>query len=183
MRRWLSVMSVAVSILALPAVARAQAKAGDKELQIFGFVFTTITPEQRFGTITVPGDTSSRGTVFLNAGVFVSDNTEVGGGPNITISSSSPIFDTGISVFFRQYFGDQSAKIKPFAAVDYRLPSLNPSGNRSVTDSQFLEFGFGLRDYLSEKTAFDISALYGLNPRETSGPKQITVTFGLTFIF
>ena len=181
MRRWLSVMSVAVSILALPAVARAQAKAGDKEIQIFGNVITIITPSTRIGNVTF-GGTSATGNLFINAGVFVSDNTEVGGGPSITISSDDPIFDTGVSVFLRNFFGDQSAKIKPYVSVDYFIQSFNTSGNQSIADNQFLNVGGGIRDYLNEKTALDISVKYGFNPKN-SDLKLIIANIGITFVF
>jgi len=177
-------MFLALVVLA-PRVASAQAKKGDKEFQIFANVFTTIQPTTtiRIGTVTQTfGGTSSTGLLFLNAGLFVTDRMEVGGGPTITISSDDPKFDTGINLFFRDFFGAQSAMIKPYVGGQYQIRSFN-TDNGSLSDNQFLAVLFGVRDYLSAKVALDVNGSYGFNPINAGDLQLLTVQIGFTVLF
>src|ERR1041385_5863931 len=86
----------ALAIVAcLPSLAFAQAEKGDKEVLVFGNLSTF------FGG---GNGVTGSGDVFLNVGKFTSDQTEIGGGPDLLISAGGGFDVTfGANGFIRRY--------------------------------------------------------------------------------
>jgi hypothetical protein len=158
------------AVLALPSVASAQAKKGDQEVLFFGNLTSILTPDF---TITT-------GTLFGNFGQFVTDAAEIGWGASMSISSADgdTSATTGVNGFFRFYFGEQSAKVKPYTGAEYFVQDLSDAGN-----TQFLSGLFGVKNYLNDTTAVDFKAGYGFNPKDASEFQLFSFSVGLTFLF
>jgi hypothetical protein len=168
-----------IAMVGWPRDARAQATAGDREFLVFANVFSFISPDT----------TSTTGILFFNVGQFMTDRFELGGGPNITISSSGGAFgsgtsfDLGVNAFGRYYFGEQSATVKPYVGGEYQVTSLNPPEGASVADFQFLSGIGGVKSYLTEKTAIDFNASFGVRPNAAGDFQLLNFSVGLTHIF
>ena len=80
MKRMAIAAAVFGALMAGHGTASAQAKAGDKEILVFGNVTTL------FG-----GSTFTHGSVFFNGGQFLTDSFEIGGGPTITAADAARI--------------------------------------------------------------------------------------------
>jgi len=158
------------AMVAAPRVASAQAKKGDREVLIQGQEFSTV------GS----GSNINFGQGIFNIGVFISDLTEVGGGPSIQISGgggSGVTTTVGFNGFGRRYFMISNPKVQPYVAAEIFEQDFS-----NASTSLFINGVGGIKDYLSQKTALDISGAYGFNTNNSStGLVQFKV--GVTFLF
>lgn len=169
LHRLKSAIATLAIVACLPSLAFAQAKKGDKEVLVFGNLSTF------FGG---GGGVSGSGEAFLNLGKFTSDNTEVGGGPDLLFSAGGGFNVTvGANGFIRKYVKKKDPKRQLYygaegSAFDFK--------NFSTT---FFVAGIGgMKDYLSEKAALDVKGSFGLNPIHPS-LVIFQVTVGLTYVF
>ena len=93
-------------VVCVPSLAFAQAKKGDKEVLLFGNLDTF------FGG---GGGVNGSGDAFLNIGKFISDQTEVGGGPDLLFSAGGGFNVTvGANGFVRKYTERKDPKHAPY---------------------------------------------------------------------
>jgi len=184
MRKWCFVAVVLLAVVALPVGAEAQAKKGDKEVLIAGNLFSTLG-----GDVTV-----SSGNVMAGLGVFVTDRVQLAVQPILTISMfETPTFnsrgqqigsdselttDIGLSSKMLLFMGASDGRVKPYIGGNFIVSDLKNSG-----DTSFVAGIFGIKNYISEKTAFDINGSYGFNLKEASASQLLQATVGLTFLF
>jgi hypothetical protein len=165
------IVALAIGIITMvPSLALAQAKKGDKEVLIFGNVNTII-----------GGGTNVSGTVFLNVGTFISDHTEVGGGPQLSLSAGGGggvSATVGANGFLRRYLTRKNPKIAPYYGAEASIQDFGNFGN-----SFFMAGIGGLKDYITEKAALDIKGLVGLNPIHPGSFVLIQVNVGLTIVW
>jgi hypothetical protein len=147
--------------LAIAAPAAAQAKKGDTELQVFA----------NFSMAADDTDTAT-GLIFVNAGKFVTDTVQAGGGVNVLISASDA--DLGVNAFVRKYFG--MTKVQPYVGGEFLQFSVkNP-------DFSYAQVIAGAKNYISERVAIDFKGAYGFLIQE---PSQALISFnvGVSVIF
>lgn len=167
--RWKAAIAAMVMVVCLPSLAFAQAKKGDKEFLVFGNLNTF------FGG---GGGVSGSGEGFFNIGKFITDQEEIGGGPDLLFSAGGGFNVTvGANGFFRKYLKRKDPKKAPYigaeaSAVDFK----------NFSTSFFVSGIAGFKDYLSEKAALDIKGSAGLNPIHPS-LVIVQVTVGLTYVF
>ena len=181
MRRLLAVTCVAVAMLAVPAVARAQAKQGDKEVKIGGSLFSVMST----------GSTFTSGQFDFGVGYFVSDRFEITVAPRITVSASgsgstsggsSVDVDGGVSFQGQYFFGAQSSMVKPYIGVTEIVESFKTNGG-SFQDNLYTGAIFGVKNYFSDRAAFDVNAQYGFRTSAPGDFQLLSVTVGITYLF
>ncbi len=182
-------------MLALPNIVSAQAQRGDNELLLQGLI-----------TSNLVGDTKSTfGTGILGYGRFVTNTTQIGIGPQLSISTTSQAkspavrdprtgailyagspggtntnVTVGSSFFVRQYLSRGKSTV--YVALDASVSDFSPPEGSSLADSLFLGGGLGFKNYLSEKTALDVVGTYGFNAK-TPDNGLIQVKVGITYLF
>lgn len=173
-----------VGLLANPSAAMAQAKKGDKEVQVAGNIFQTLGGD--FGV--------SQGTGLFGIGFFVSDRMQISVVPQVTVSTfSTPVFNNrgiqtgtdreidmnlGVSSKLVRFMGAADAKLKPYWGANFIINDLSSAG-----DSAFGAATFGFKNYLSEKAALDLNGSYGLALKHPGDSQILQVTVGITYIF
>jgi hypothetical protein len=185
MQRMAIVAMFVGAVLLGEGTARAQAKQGDSEVLIFGSVTTSIQKIPDFFTGDVIRTTTSSGNFFFNVGRFVTDRFQLGGGPSFNVSTSQgeTSTDMGVNAFTRLYFGATQSKVKPYVGAEYSVVSLNVPEGQSISDFQYLNANFGVKNYFSERAAIDFLGAYGFNPSHASDLQQFTFRIGLTVLF
>ena len=162
-------------LVALPTIAYAQPKQGDREILLFGNLIT----------VHSSGSTFTSGNIFANIGVFTSDSLEIGGGPSITVSGGGGGgVDTtvGVNGFLRRSFAGGNPKIVKYVGAELQVQDIAPSfGNAS--DQMFATGIAGLKNYFNEKAALDMKALFGVNLKHPGDAQIFGFTIGLTIIF
>jgi hypothetical protein len=157
--------------LASATEALAQAKKGDSEVLLFGFV--AMNPKA--------ASNSANGNFTFNYGAFFSDHSEVGGGPSINVNATAGEVDTtmGVNVFFRQHFG--RAKAQPYIGGEVFVQDVQNS------DSTYLNGIFGVKNYISEHSAVDFKMAYGTSATTPVAgferPQILVFSVGLTVLF
>lgn len=179
MKRLRLVIALVVTMLAVPALSFAQAKKGDTEVLIFG----------NLSSIHSTGSTSTSGTFFLNGGKFTTDLLEIGGGPTVSISTSSvgktssTDFTLGGNAFVRRYFSSKNnPKIQPYLGLELQVTDFAPEG-QNFTDAMFAQAIGGVKNYLSEKAAIDFKGSFGLSPKHPGDFQLFAFQVGLTYVF
>jgi hypothetical protein len=168
------VLILATATLAVPATAQAQAQKGDKEVLLFGNVSTFISESTTF----------SSGTIFVNAGVFMSDTLEVGGGPTISISfaGDTTTFQTGVNAFFRKYTNAEST-VAPYFGAEVSINDIAPDEPDTIANNTFLAGIAGIKNYFSERAALDIKGLFGFRANDPGAFQLLQINVGLTIVF
>jgi outer membrane protein W len=173
-----------------PRAASAQAKAGDKEVLFAGNLFSLNSPQF----------TTTSGQILVGIGYFASDRLEVGVRPLITIStqstqaqsfgfgqtipaSSSTDVDGGVATSAQYYFGQSSSRTKPYLGAQLQLQSFKTKNGGSFADNFFTQALFGVKSYISDRTAFDFSGAYGFRPSAASDFQLLTIQAGFTVLF
>ncbi len=175
--------------LCLPSSAAAQAKSGDNEILTFGNVISILSTDF----------TSTTGQFTFNIGRFVSDHTQIGGGPTISISSTTTPASTTASVvggrlvtttipssttvdasvgangFLRQYFG--STKVQPYVGAEAFFQNFEDS------ESLFLNGIVGVKNYFSERAALDFKGAFGFNAKHAAEIQILQFSVGITVLF
>jgi hypothetical protein len=168
-------LCVAVAMLAVPSVARAQAKEGDKEIKIGGSLFSIVSS----------GSTFTTGQFDFGVGYFVSDRFEITVAPRITVSSgagSSVDVDGGVSFQGQYFFGAQSSMVKPYIGVTEIVESFKTSGG-GFKDNLYTGAIFGVKNYFTERAALDVNAQYGFRTSAPADYQLLSVTVGITYLF
>jgi hypothetical protein len=184
MKRLFVGSALLVITLMMPSLASAQATAGDREVSINGLLFQGV------------GDnTSTIGNFNFGLGYFMSDRLQVVVQPNITISSSSsPAFDSrgfptgdsvrntstsiGLGAKVVRYMGEASARMKPYYGGNIIIQDFENAG-----DTTFAAGTFGVKNYLTEKAALDISGSYGFNLSSPGSGGLLQAVIGIAYIF
>jgi hypothetical protein len=142
----LLILTVLVVVAAQPALG--QMEQGDKEVQFAGSLY------------------SAEGFTMINLlgtyGVQIKPNLQIGGGPTITRISAFGFSETtiGASFFVRKYF-QQTGKVVPYIAGQWYQFDLAPQEPLSFTDAAYLQVGGGLKYFVNEYVAWDVSANLG----------------------
>jgi outer membrane protein W len=187
------ILLCALLILALPWAARAQAKQGDKEVQIAGNAFTLLSSET----------TSTNGQFQFGLGYFVNDRLEVAVSPVVSISSSTtstPVFnavgqvissnrttdvsgDLGVATKVQYFFGATASKVKPYVGGAFIVQSFKSGTNGSIGDNTYLGGNAGVKNYFTDKAALDMSGSFGFRPSAPGDFQLFQFTIGLTYLF
>ena len=186
----LFVLSVVLAPLVFAAPAAAQAQRGDNEVLVFGLVTSFLSEST----------TSTNGTINFNIGRFVTDRTQIGGGPTISISATTTperqvprlvgtriVFDTipgettvdatvGVSGFLRRYFS--GGRVAPYLGGEVFVSDVESAG-----DTTFVNAIGGVKNYLSERAAIDFKGAFGFNTRDASAFQLLQFSVGLTVLF
>ena len=186
MRRLLIGATVLVSLVMAPRLASAQAQQGDREVLVQGLVFTSISslPQTTFTggrlVTTTSTQTSTTGIGIFNLGQFLTDTFELGAGPSISFSGGggNTTVTLGGNAFARKYFGSNRPTIAPFAGLEASVQDFS-----DVSNQLFVNILAGLKDYVSERAALEMSAGFGVNPSNPSTNQLIQFKIGLTVLF
>jgi hypothetical protein len=162
-------LAVSVMVLA-PRAASAQAKTGDSELLFNGSV----------NTILVSDFTSTSGQGLLNIGQFLSDRLEVGGGPSLFIFGGfgDTTVQFGANGFVRRFFPTSNPQVQPFVGAEVYVQDFS-----EASDTMFVNGVGGLKNYLSERTAIEMSGAFGFNPSNPGDFKILQFRVGMTYLF
>jgi outer membrane protein W len=178
-RVWMAVIPV-VTVLVLPAHARAQARKGDKEIQLSGNTFTVISS----------GASETVGQFQFGVGYFLTDRLEVGISPIVSITSGSDGMggtnvtgDLGLSTKVQFFFGEKSAKIKPYVGASYIVRSFKTQGDSSLADNMYVGGNGGFKNYFTERAALDVNVSYGVQPNHPGDFQLLQVNIGITYTF
>ncbi len=157
-----------VGLLCLTAsAAMAQVEKGDKEIQALG----SITLIEHASAAVLQG----------TYGVFVTPEVEVGVGPSILYASVFGFSQTIVgAVFFGRYNFDVNTKRVPYLSAMWYQADFSPDYG-DFTDWSYLQFGAGMKFFVTENLAYDASANLGI----ALGGGTIVTTFkgGLSAFF
>lgn len=181
-----------VITLSVPQVAVAQAKQGDTELQLFGFISTLYREVPEIPGFLEGGSTSTTtGTAVVGLGYFLTDRLQIGASPLITISTGGGIGGSegstdvtfGLSTNVQYFFGANDAKIKPYVGYELQIQSFESPEGGSLADNTYNSGVFGLKNYLSERAALDINAGYGFRMSGPGDGQSLNLRVGITYLF
>ena len=139
-------------ILILAPQTGAQVEKGDREIQFQGSVISV----------------ESMTLIMLQAtyGYYVSPNIEIGVGPSITRFGDETSFR---ALFFGRYNFDVDTKKIPYLSAQWYQYDFSPEGDQGLFDAAFLQFGGGMKFFMNEFFAYDVSANYGFGLGGGSG--------------
>lgn len=191
MRRFQIPVLLTALLLVAPSLAHAQAKSGDKEVQVQGNVMSLMSPDS----------TNTSGSIIFGFGYFTSDRSQVLVSPIITISQkqasltidpftgraitgsgSGVTADLGLGAGYRLFFGAQSSKVKPYLGGDINIQSFKTDFGGSVADKTYLQAIGGVKNYLTERAALDFNARFG-SSLKNSDFGLFLFTVGITYLF
>jgi len=139
---------VLILILCLASFTTAQVEEGDKEVQVQGSL------------IAFEGMTAIIGTFMY--GYFVTPKTEIGGGPMIIYASYDGDDNSNISLtFFGRYNFVTGEKTVPYLSGQIYQFDISPEEPMSFTDFTFLQVGGGIKYFISDNLAYDVSGNLG----------------------
>jgi len=181
----------AALLLTAPSLAQAQAKAGDKEVQIQGNVISIMQPDS----------TNTSGNIIFGFGYFMSDRDQILVSPTITISQKQASVtidpftgrvlqgagggvtgDLGLGAGYRFFLGAQSSKVKPYLGADINIQSFKTDSGGSIADKTFFQGIGGVKNYLTERAALDFNARFG-TALKNSDFGLFLFTVGITYLF
>jgi outer membrane protein W len=192
----MTLVMILCTLLAVPALASAQARKGDAEVAVGGSLFSILSD----------GYNSSSGQFNFGVGRFLTDRFEVAVAPTIRISASTrqgqPEFrigntiispavpggtswdvDAGMSTRAQYFFGAQASKVKPYLGGALTVQSFKTPEGGSAADNLYTGALFGVRSYLSEKTAVDFNGQMGFQASDPSAFQLLTMNVGFTYLF
>jgi hypothetical protein len=203
MKRSTTAVLMAGLILAIPRVASAQAKQGDKEIEIGGNVASL------FAT---GSGTSTFGQFNFGIGFFVTDRFEFAVAPTVQITATAvpaqpgtPAIivggrvivpavaatpastnwntDGGFSTKAQFFFGAKASKVKPYLGAAFVIQSFKTPAGGSFADNTYAAALFGLRSYLSERTAVDFNGQFGFQTSHPADGQILQINVGITYLF
>ena len=143
------IIVLTITLLCLAAVTNAQVEEGDQEIRMAG----TITS---FEGVTIA-------LIAINYGYFLTEKTEIGGGPIITYLGSDYFDMTNISLtFFGRHNFVTGEKLVPYIGGQIYQYDLSPDEPFSFTDFTFLQVGGGFKYFIRENIAYDVSGNLGI---------------------
>jgi hypothetical protein len=174
-------------ILILSAVtAYGQQQKGDLELQFLGSYYRTVGVE---------GYTFGSGNISAKIGPYITDNIQIGLGPNLTISHSSyTTFNystmkeeevTETNTMFGSYafvvysFLTRGAKLVPYLGAQYFKQDFNKPLSEEPGS---LGFNLGAKYFFAKKAAFDIQGSYMFDMNKDAQGGFMLFAFGLSFL-
>ncbi|MGH9384796.1 MAG: hypothetical protein ACRD2N_10970 [Vicinamibacterales bacterium] len=175
-----SALVAAIGLVALPELASAQAKQGDKEVSISGNMFSMLSEGSKLTT----------GQFIFGVGYFMTDRLQIAVNPILQLSAgslsagafggsgSSINADLGLSTKLVNYFGGSSSKVKPYLGANFVVESLKDAAERSFTAAVF-----GVKNYLTENAALDVNGSFGFNTKHPGDFQLLQVAVGIAYIF
>ncbi len=158
-----------VLAVALAGAAQAQyIEKGDREVQVSAALFT------------VSGLTALNLTGVY--GYYTTDQWELGGGPSITYLSTDFFSDTtvGFRAFTRYNFTAHGTSV-PYVSGQWYQGDISPDDPVSFTDLSYLQAGAGVKVFLNERVAYDISGNLGFSLGNSE--VAFTAVAGLSALF
>jgi hypothetical protein len=177
-----------ILLVSAVALAPAQQRRGDVELQFYGQYYQSVGRDIGFSNATVGG----------KIGPYITDHLQIGIGPTLSITGTSIdlpgyTYDTtevtfGSSVFFVYSFLTSGGKLVPYFGAQYFKRDFNKEFKK---DSGTAGINGGIKYFFARKTALDFSINYGwdLTPKDetlgsfsTAGGGILVFAFGLSFL-
>jgi len=158
----------------LTSMAMAQVEQGDREFQFLGSIYTA----KSFSWVKIQ-------TTY---GLFITPNIQIGAGPAIDYfkfdagGSGDDSRTTFSSSFFARYNFDVATKKIPYISAQWLQSDFAPDDPQSFTDATFLQVGGGVKFFVNEYLAYDVSGNYGFGLGESSS-SALFITFGLSAFF
>ena len=184
------------ALLVMPTLAAAQAEKGDSEIAVGGSLYSIVSTSAQ----------QSSGQFTFGIGRFLTNRFEVGFSPIIRISAQTtpaqPTVRVGNTVLFQgtpggtswdvdagmttraqYFFGAQGSRVKPYVGAAMTVQSFKtpPSGN--AADNLYTGALFGVRSYLSEKTAVDFNGEFGFRASAPGDYQLLQMNVGITYLF
>ena len=142
-------VSMVVFLLLIAASASAQVEQGDREIQAVGAMYATA----EMTVITILG----------TYGYYYRPNVEFGVGPTIAYVEVFGYDQTMIGgTFYGRYYFSTNTKVVPYLAGQWYQFDFSPPEPLSFTDLSFLQAGAGLKYFISEHLAWDVSLNLGV---------------------
>jgi len=152
--RYAVLMLVCLGLLG--PITNAQVEQGDKEVQLLGSVVTA--------------ESMAMVTLQFTYGAFITPNIELGAGPVIRYTKLDKDSYTQVSsAFFGRYYFSVAKKKVPYISAQWFQADFSPDEGASFTDAAYLQFGGGVKLFVSEYIAYDVSANYGFGLGGGSG--------------
>lgn len=163
-----------LGMLVAVSPAQAQAEKGDSDVTAFGLLATAFSE----------GETVNIGAAIFSVGRFISDRSQVGGGPILIFASGGGETEatTGVDAYFRRYFaGRGRGQVYPYVGGEVLIFDVSPPEGVSIADLSFAAGIGGLKYYLTRNTAIDTRALFGVSMGGAGSLVQFTV--GISYLF
>jgi hypothetical protein len=196
MKKFVTVALATIIGCGVPSIVHAQAKKGDKEVQISG----------NMSSLLSAGGQNTSGQIRFGIGFFVSDRLELGVAPLIRVSSTTqpaiaPIVvggriiqpgsdgsttmsaDAGMSTFLQYSFGAKSSRLKPYLGGTFVIDSFKTNGFGTIADNTYAGATAGVKNYLTEKAALDFQGTFGFRPNAPGEFQLLGFNVGITYIF
>jgi hypothetical protein len=174
-------------ILILSTVtALGQQQKGDLELQFLGSYYRTVG---------ISGFSSGSGNISAKIGPYLTDNIQIGLGPNLTISHSSyttfnyttmkeeEVTETntmfGSYAFIVYSFLTRGAKLVPYLGAQYFKQDFNKPFSEEPGS---LGFSAGAKYFFAKKAAFDLQGSYMFDMNKDAEGGFLLFAFGLSFL-
>ncbi|MBN1165409.1 MAG: hypothetical protein JXB45_12585 [Candidatus Krumholzibacteriota bacterium] len=160
-------ITVFLAVILISSSAWAQMEKGDKEVRASGMIYTA----ESFSMITLMG-------VY---GKFIEENIQVGAGPSLSYFKVGDYDDTtlGAAFFGRYYFTLQEKRV-PYLSGELYQADFSPPEGTDFTDYTSLQLGGGLKYFLNEYVAWDVSANLGFR---FGGGVSLMIVGGLSAFF
>ncbi len=166
--------------------AYGQQQKGDLELQFLGSYYRTVG---------IDGYSSGSGNISAKIGPYITDNFQIGLGPNLTISHSSyttynfatrkeeEVTETnttfGTYAFVVYSFLTRGAKLVPYLGAQYFKQDFNKPWSEEPGS---LGFNLGAKYFFAKKAAFDIQGSYMFDMNTDAQGGFMLFAFGLSFL-
>jgi len=145
----------------------AQMEKGDREVQFAGSVYSA--------------NGFSMTNLLGTYGYYLKSDLQIGAGPTITHFSAGDFSSTtiGLSLFARHYF-TTTEKMVPYLSGRWYQYDLSPDEPLSFTDAAYLQVGGGIKYFVNEYVAWDVSANLGFG---LAGGTSFLLVGGLSAFF
>lgn len=161
----LLVLTVLLVLMAQPGLA--QTEEGDREVQFAGSVYTA----EGFTMINLLG----------TYGYYIKPNVQIGAGPTVSYFDFSGFSSTTIGAsFFGRYYFTTTNKMVPYLAGQWYQYDLAPEDPLSFADMAYIQAGAGMKYFVNEYVAWDVSANVGFG---LGGGSAFLLVGGLSAFF
>jgi outer membrane protein W len=174
---------VGLFAIAAPPAASAQAKRGDKEIQVAGNVFSVLSS----------GSSMTNGQFQFGIGYFLSDRFELAFTPILSITGSRQTFgstsaasvtaDLGVSTKGQFFFGGAESKVKPYVGGTFIVQSFKTSTGGSIADNTYIGSNVGVKNYFTQRAALDMNTSFGFRPNAPGDFQLLQFNIGITYVF
>lgn len=194
--RLFKISIIVCTLLALPALASAQARGGDAEVAIGGSLFSVLSEASSL----------SSGQFNFGVGYFVTSRFELGIAPTLRVSAetrqavqeirfgntvivpgspggTSWNVDAGLTSKAQFFFGAQGSRVKPYVGGTLTVQSFKTPEGGTMSDNLYSGALFGVKSYLNEKTAIDFSGEFGFQASAPGEYQLLQMNIGFTYLF